>query len=116
MKAPECAKCKQPPCHKGITKKTKLPEFCPIKNFPRLTQQVSKRYFNEEIQDFFLKSALTEKECYDVKAVREEGRLGERSLELRVVGTTPTWFELVKREVNTHVYDRSSCGYVNTHP
>ncbi len=75
MKAPECAKCKPRPCHKGISEKTKLPEFCPIKNFPRLTQQVSKRYFNEEIQDFFLKSALTEKECYDVKAVREEGRI-----------------------------------------
>ncbi|MBN2060764.1 MAG: ABC transporter permease [Deltaproteobacteria bacterium] len=32
-----------------------------------------------------------------VKLVREEGRLGERSLELRVVGTTPDWFDLVKR-------------------
>ncbi|MFC1534569.1 ABC transporter permease [Thermodesulfobacteriota bacterium] len=32
-----------------------------------------------------------------VKLVREEGRLGERSLELRVVGTTPIWFDLVKR-------------------
>ncbi|MBN2061903.1 MAG: ABC transporter permease [Deltaproteobacteria bacterium] len=34
-----------------------------------------------------------------VKLVREEGRLGERSLELRVVGTTPEWFSLVKREL-----------------
>ena len=32
-----------------------------------------------------------------VKLLRKEGRLGTRSLELRVVGTTPTWFELVKR-------------------
>lgn len=32
-----------------------------------------------------------------VKEVRKEGRLGERSLELRVVGTTPAWFELVQR-------------------
>ncbi len=32
-----------------------------------------------------------------VKEVRKEGRLGERTLELRVVGTTPAWFELVKR-------------------
>ncbi|MFC1839060.1 ABC transporter permease [Thermodesulfobacteriota bacterium] len=34
-----------------------------------------------------------------VKEVRKEGRLGERSLELRVVGTNPDWFELVKRPV-----------------
>lgn len=31
------------------------------------------------------------------KLVRKEGRLYERALELRVVGTTPNWFELVKR-------------------
>ena len=41
----------------------------------------------------------TIKQTVPIKAVREEGRLGERSLELRVVGTTPTWFDLVKREV-----------------
>jgi putative ABC transport system permease protein len=34
-----------------------------------------------------------------VKLVREEGSLGERSMDLRVVGTTPEWFELVKRPV-----------------
>ena len=33
------------------------------------------------------------------KLVRKEGRLGERALDLRVVGTTPTWFELVQRPV-----------------
>jgi putative ABC transport system permease protein len=33
------------------------------------------------------------------KVVRMEGRLGERMLELRVVGTTPEWFELVNRPV-----------------
>ena len=32
-----------------------------------------------------------------VKLIRKEGRLYDRSLELRVVGTTPSWFELVKR-------------------
>ncbi len=31
------------------------------------------------------------------KEVRKQGRLGDRTLELRVVGTTPAWFELVKR-------------------
>ncbi len=34
-----------------------------------------------------------------VKLVRKEGRLGERALELRIVGTTPVWFELVQRPV-----------------
>jgi len=32
------------------------------------------------------------------KLLRHKGRLGERSLEVRVVGTTPEWFELVNRE------------------
>ncbi|MDY7011925.1 MAG: ABC transporter permease [Planctomycetota bacterium] len=34
-----------------------------------------------------------------VKYVRKNGRLGERSLELRVMGTTSDWFDLVNREV-----------------
>ncbi len=34
-----------------------------------------------------------------VKLVRKEGRLGTRLLELRVVGTTPAWFDLVKRPI-----------------
>ncbi|MHC4912813.1 MAG: ABC transporter permease [Planctomycetota bacterium] len=34
-----------------------------------------------------------------VKLVRKEGRLRERALELRIVGTTPQWFELVRRPV-----------------
>ncbi|MBW1723119.1 MAG: ABC transporter permease [Deltaproteobacteria bacterium] len=41
----------------------------------------------------------TIKEAVPVKLVREEGRLGERSLELRVVGTTPAWFDLVRRPI-----------------
>jgi putative ABC transport system permease protein len=34
-----------------------------------------------------------------VKLIRKEGRLGERAMELRIVGTTPVWFELVQRPV-----------------
>jgi putative ABC transport system permease protein len=34
-----------------------------------------------------------------VKLIRKNAFLGERTLELRVVGTTPDWFELVKRKV-----------------
>ena len=34
-----------------------------------------------------------------VKQVRKEGRLGERALELRIMGTTPDWFQLVDRQL-----------------
>ena len=34
-----------------------------------------------------------------VKLIRKEGRLGERSLELRIVGTTADWFDLVNRHI-----------------
>jgi len=34
-----------------------------------------------------------------VKLVHQQGRLGERTLEIRVVGTSPEWFKLVNREV-----------------
>ena len=34
-----------------------------------------------------------------IKLVRKEGRLGEKALELRVVGTTSKWFELVQRPI-----------------
>lgn len=34
-----------------------------------------------------------------VKLIRKEGRLGEKALELRVVGTTAIWFKLVQRPV-----------------
>jgi putative ABC transport system permease protein len=41
----------------------------------------------------------TIKQAAPVKLIRKEGRLGERALELRIVGTTPVWFELVQRPV-----------------
>jgi len=34
-----------------------------------------------------------------VKLVRKEARLGARNLELRIVGTTPTWFDLLERDI-----------------
>ena len=34
-----------------------------------------------------------------VKLIRKEGRLGDKSLELRVVGTTTDWFDLVRRDI-----------------
>ena len=39
------------------------------------------------------------KKTAPVKLMRKESRLRERAMELRVVGTTPQWFELVPREV-----------------
>jgi putative ABC transport system permease protein len=39
------------------------------------------------------------KQTAPVKLIRKEGRLGERALELRIVGTTPVWFELVQRPI-----------------
>jgi putative ABC transport system permease protein len=39
------------------------------------------------------------KQVAPAKLIRKNGRLLERALELRVVGTTPEWFELVPREV-----------------
>lgn len=39
------------------------------------------------------------KQTAPVKITRKESRLGERGMELRVVGTTPEWFELVPRDV-----------------
>jgi len=39
------------------------------------------------------------KKSAPVKLLRKESRLRERAMELRLVGTTPEWFELVPREV-----------------
>ena len=38
-------------------------------------------------------------ETAPVKLTRKESRLYERAMELRIVGTTPAWFDLVHREV-----------------
>jgi putative ABC transport system permease protein len=41
----------------------------------------------------------TVKQVVPVKLIRKESRLGERAMELRVVGTTPVWFQLVPRPI-----------------
>jgi len=41
----------------------------------------------------------TIKRAVPVKLIRKESRLGERAMELRVVGTVPAWFELVPRPI-----------------
>ena len=44
-------------------------------------------------------SFATVEHTVPVKLIRKECRIEERSLELRVVGTIPTWFDLVQRQV-----------------
>jgi len=41
----------------------------------------------------------TVKKTAPAKLIRKDGRLGKRKLELRVVATTPEWFDLVQRPV-----------------
>jgi len=39
------------------------------------------------------------KQVVPVKLVRKGARLGARNMELRIVGTTPAWFELLRRDI-----------------
>lgn len=74
MNEPKCSKCQPKHCTQGIKDESLLPSFCPIKNFKSLIKEVKRRYQTKEIKDFYIKAALTEKEAYDEKAAREEGR------------------------------------------
>jgi len=74
MKDPKCAECRQKYCNLEITDIKLLPSFCPLKNFKDLIDEVKKKYRPEETHHFFLNSALTEKEAYNEKAAREEGK------------------------------------------
>jgi putative ABC transport system permease protein len=39
------------------------------------------------------------KRTVPVKILQQEGRVGEKAMEIRVVGTTPDWFDLVRRPI-----------------
>ena len=41
----------------------------------------------------------TIEQAVPVKLIRKEARLNERSMEIRIVGTTPKWFDLLDREL-----------------
>ena len=71
----KCAQCKTKPCSEGITDESVLPSFCPMINSVSLIQEVTKKYSKEDIQQFYINSALVEKEAYDEKAAREEERV-----------------------------------------
>lgn len=75
MIEPKCAICKSKLCTQGVTDAELLPSYCPTKNFKELIADVKEKYRSEELKDFFQSSALLEKECYDEKAAREEGRI-----------------------------------------
>ncbi|UCC38341.1 MAG: DUF1847 domain-containing protein [Candidatus Aminicenantes bacterium] len=71
----KCAFCKPKHCSQGITDESLLPSFCPMKDVKGLIQEVTKKYSKEDIQHFYINSALTEKEAYDEKAAREEEKV-----------------------------------------
>lgn len=75
MTNPKCALCKPKYCHEGIIDDPKLPQFCPMKNFKELIESTKKKYDASDIKDFFLNAALTEKEAYDEKSAREQGKI-----------------------------------------
>ncbi len=74
MNEPKCAECKPKACVRGATEESLLPSFCPLKNFKGLLEEVREKYRAKDIKDFYLQAALIEKEAYDEKAAREEGR------------------------------------------
>ena len=75
MTDPKCALCKPKYCLEGLTEGERLPDFCPMKNFKGLIQNVKQKYDAEEIKSFFANAALIEKEAYNEKAAREQGKI-----------------------------------------
>ena len=71
---PKCAECSSRPCTQGLPKDIPLPDFCPMIHYAHLIKETVPRYLDQEIKDFYLGSALTEREGYDMRAAREEGR------------------------------------------
>lgn len=71
----KCAECVSKPCTQGIKEDSRLPDYCPIINFKDILEQVKAKYRSEEIQGFYAESAITEKESYDQKAAREDGKI-----------------------------------------
>jgi putative ABC transport system permease protein len=65
--------------------------------------------------DRIRQSLKTVTQTVPVKVVRKEGRLGTRAMELRIVGTTPEWFLLVKRPMiaGRHLLQRDLEGNAN---
>lgn len=74
MVDPKCAKCPERPCTQGLPKGIPLPEDCPITHHARLIKKTIPLYREKARSGFYFAAALTEKDGYDAKAAREEGR------------------------------------------
>ena len=70
-----CAECKRKPCTQGVKEESSLPPYCPIVNFKDILENVKAKYRSEEVQDFYAESAIIEKESYDEKTARGEGKV-----------------------------------------
>ena len=74
MTEPKCALCQAMPCREDTTNRKKFPSFCPITHYNGLIRETTKKYQDQDIREFYLQSALTEKEGYNEKTAREEGK------------------------------------------
>ena len=83
---PKCAECPSRPCTQGLPKHVPLPDFCPMIHYAPLIKDTVPRYLDRGIKDFYLGSALTEKEGYDTRAAREEGRIVPIRPRIREIG------------------------------
>jgi uncharacterized metal-binding protein len=71
---PKCAKCPERPCTQGLPKGVLLPKECPITHHARLIKRIVPLCRGKDMSKFYLAAALTEKDGYDLKAAREEGK------------------------------------------
>lgn len=72
---PQCVNCPGKFCSIGVKNEAILPDYCPIKTSKDLIEKMAEKYFSEEIRDFYLASALNEKEAYDEDAARKRGKI-----------------------------------------
>ncbi len=71
---PKCTQCPERPCTQGLPKGVPLPKDCPIKHHARVIKKMLPLYRGKEMSKFYLAAALTEKNGYEAKAAREEGK------------------------------------------
>jgi len=78
-----------------------LSSMKPADEEAKSTSRTSMSMYGLTYDDYgrMMQSFSTIKRTAPVKLLRKDSRLRERAMELRVVGTTPQWFDLVPREV-----------------
>ena len=77
-----------------------------VKSVEDETSTANRSFVNMKVYGLTYEDHLRAAESFEhvertapAKLLRQKGRLGERSLEVRVVGTTLAWFDLVDREI-----------------